>query len=246
VPRELDSTPTMTDERVSIREVRESSYRALVAHGASYGEADVAADQVLHAELHTGTGLAALVADLRLPPWPNTGMTLTRSDTAPSVAVLRGSGRPNSLRQGSLLTELHASHRNGEVAVCSGDLTDLDATWDHLLLAAAHTTGRAVAAVLLTPEGGPVSARGADTHAGVGPLEHSAVLPDALRVTLTRHLPRGGVTVLHPRALVPTAAWLDATARITACRSAADTGLVIDGTTWHASYQAARAFLVPE
>lgn len=43
--------------RVAIREVREATFRSLVAAGASNLEAKVAAEQVLFTELHRGSGL---------------------------------------------------------------------------------------------------------------------------------------------------------------------------------------------
>ncbi|MGN6129804.1 MAG: hypothetical protein ACTHOK_05630, partial [Nocardioidaceae bacterium] len=130
----LHETPPRV-ERVSIRDIRESAYRALVAHGASHGEAATAAEQVLHAEMHHSSGLTALLTDLALPTWPHTGMTLTRRATASEleVSVVSGPGRGNPLRAGCLLAELAASQPDRAGVVCSPDVTVLDATIDSVL-----------------------------------------------------------------------------------------------------------------
>ena len=51
--------------RVSVREIRETAWRALFAAGLSAGEAASAADVITAMELHEGTGLAALDDQLR-------------------------------------------------------------------------------------------------------------------------------------------------------------------------------------
>lgn len=54
--------------RVSLREIRETAWRALFSAGLSAGEAATAADVVALMELHEGTGLTALADQLRRPP----------------------------------------------------------------------------------------------------------------------------------------------------------------------------------
>jgi hypothetical protein len=52
-----------TDTRVSLREVKEETYRALRAAGYPWGEAQAAGRFVAQAELLWGTGVAMAVAD---------------------------------------------------------------------------------------------------------------------------------------------------------------------------------------
>ncbi|CAN5361769.1 hypothetical protein BH09ACT8_BH09ACT8_04350 [soil metagenome] len=53
--------------RVSLREIRETAWRALFSAGLSTGEAGAAADVIASMQLHEGTGLAALADQLRRP-----------------------------------------------------------------------------------------------------------------------------------------------------------------------------------
>lgn len=53
--------------RVSMREIRETAWRALFSAGLSTGEAGAAADVVALMQLHEGAGLAALADQLRRP-----------------------------------------------------------------------------------------------------------------------------------------------------------------------------------
>lgn len=235
-------------ERVSIRDIRESAYRALVAHGASHGEAATAADQVLHAELHASSGLTALLADLALPAWPHTGMTLTRQARASGfqVSAVSGPGRGDLLRAGCLLTELAASLPGPATVVCSPDLPGLDATIDFLLLEAASAAGRTIAAVGLTDDGHSVAARAGDPAGGAGPVDAAVVLPVSLRDAMNRFLPHGGVAVLQPPDVRPGRGWVTADARASRRRQAAASGVLVDAQAWQAAYAAARGFLVPE
>jgi hypothetical protein len=232
---------------VSLRETRESAYRALVAHGASHGEAAGAAEQVLDAEIHHGTGLAALLADLAAPAWPPTGMTVTRHQTGSSVIlVLAGPDRSSALRQGCLLTELHASQQDHATVVCSEDRYDADATFDALLLDAASISGRCVAVTGVAPGGVATSGRAADRSGGVGPVEPADVLPDGLGPLLARLLPLGGLAVVRPRQLRAAAGWRTAEVRDAVRREAAWGRLLIERRTWDAVHAAARRFLVPD
>lgn len=235
-------------ERVSIRDIRESSYRALVAHGASHGEAATAADQVLHAELHSGSGLTALLADLAMPAWPQTGMTLTQPAAASSleVSVVSGAGRGNLLRAGCLLTDLAASRPDPARVVCSPDITTVDATIDFLLLEAASLTGQAVAAVLVTEDGRPGIARVGDPAGGAGPIDEADVLSDHIHDALRRPLPTGGVAILRASKLKPGPGWVTADAYASRRREAAAAGVLVDADAWPVTYAAARGFLVPE
>ena len=244
VPHE---TPTRA-ERVSIRDIRESAYRALVAHGASHGEAATAADQVLHAELHSSSGLTALLADLALPTWPGTGMTLTRHAPASgcNVCVVSGPGRGNLLRAGCLLTELAASRQEPDTVVCSPDQSVLDTTIDFLLLEAASVAGQPVAAVLVGEDGGPVAARAGDPAGGAGAVDATDVLPDSLQEPLRQSLVHPGVAVLRVSEVKPGPGWVTADACASRRRQAAAVGVLVEAQAWQAAYAAARGFLVPE
>ncbi|WP_449278809.1 hypothetical protein [Leucobacter sp. GX24907] len=104
--------------RRSIREIREVAYRALVATGASHGEATAAAEAAQYTEVQHGTGVSALVEDLASGPWPQTGLSSTRSG---SQTIVTGD-LSGPLRAGQLILDLTAAvaragvHNRGDSA----------------------------------------------------------------------------------------------------------------------------------
>lgn len=64
--------------RLAVREIREITWRALVASGTSAGEAAVAADAVTFTEIHFGTGLETVVETMSRAPLGNTPVGLSR------------------------------------------------------------------------------------------------------------------------------------------------------------------------
>lgn len=207
--------------RVSLREIREVAYRALVAHGACPGRAPAAADQVLEAELHHGAGLAGLLDDLARGPWDAGGLAVRRTTRAGRELLEVDSPDAGSpLRVGQLVADLACAA--GAVAVPG--LRRAGPLLAGALVSAASANGVALAAVdtggeawVATPEGAVVRER--DRAA---PPEGTAVL------------------VVEP----PPGA--DPGARAARRRTAAREGLLVDAATFARAYDAARAYLVPE
>ncbi|MEO5832595.1 MAG: hypothetical protein ABIR83_04400, partial [Nakamurella sp.] len=54
--------------RVAVREIREATYRAVIAAGASAGEASTAAELTVHTEIHCGAGITAVLDELPRVP----------------------------------------------------------------------------------------------------------------------------------------------------------------------------------
>lgn len=74
--------------RVAVREIREITWRALAASGASAGEAAVAADAVTFTEIHFGTGLETVADTVGRAPLQNTPVGLARGP----IALIDGAG----------------------------------------------------------------------------------------------------------------------------------------------------------
>ncbi len=79
-PPQAAATRDGRAHRASVREIREATWRALYASGASAGEATVAAAAVAFTEVLTGRGLEALVAELPTVPTGRTPVALRSSD----------------------------------------------------------------------------------------------------------------------------------------------------------------------
>lgn len=214
--------------RVSLREVREIAYRALIAHGACPGRAPAAADQVLEAELHHGAGIAGLLADLTLGPWDRAGLGLEREvrDGRPLLRVdSPDAGSP--LRVGQLAADLACA--TGAVHVPA--LDDARPLLAGALLGAAAAEGRALASTsagtttawVATPEGAVLSV----VLSGWSP-------PD--RGTL--------VAVVDPPPARAASASVEE--RHDRRRAAARDGLLVDAAAFASAYDASRAYLVPE
>lgn len=213
--------------RVSLREVREVAYRALVAHGACPGRAPAAAEQVLDAELHDGIGLAGLLADLARGPWDTGGLDLRR-EVHDGRALLRVESPDAAapLRIGHLVADLASAmgavhvpelHDEGKLLACT-------------LLDAAVAGGRALGLVGPGPDVWVATTDGTFLRTG-----QSTVLSGWSP-------PRDGAVILvvdpPPRA--------EPEARAPRRRKAAREGLLVDGPTFARAYDAARAYLVPE
>lgn len=235
---------TGTTVRVSIREIREYSYRALLAHGASAGEAAHAAELVLHAELYDGCGLAGLLEDLSRGPWPEAG--LPAFSRAPGTAALELScgTRSGELRAGPPIIDLAAGSAGVPVLVSAEALPSSTLLEGALLDAAAAT--RAWVCVAARASTGALVVRVATPQGDLGTGELPArALPDLERLAR----PAATVVLAGPEAEMSHAAgltWRDADARARRRRQAAFTGVRLDRDLWTEVAAHARLFLVPE
>lgn len=234
---------TMPDvTRISIREVREATFRALVAAGASSAEAKLAAEQVLFTELHRGSGLGALLEDLEVGPWVRAGLECER-EYLDERLVLRvtGPGRPGALRQGGLLVDLLAAEPEPGALVVSDGLTALTSFLDEPLIRTARSTGNFVLATdrsassldfrIASPDGAiGVGVAGATTSPG-----HDLV-PVVPGVALSR---------LEAMPDLSTS-WLTAGEQGATRAAVAQHGVMVDAALWREVSAAASAYLVPE
>ncbi|KAA0977084.1 hypothetical protein FQ154_09260 [Paeniglutamicibacter gangotriensis] len=139
----METGRTASTMRVALREVRECAYRTLMAKGASNAEAQAAARQVLFAEVHYGTGLAALASWLRKGSWTLGALSYTRTETPEGkrYAVDPGSSC-HALVHGVLLVDVASSGVGSEV-LCNAVNHDSHLL-DEALLNAAQVSGHTV------------------------------------------------------------------------------------------------------
>ncbi len=228
--------------RVTIREIREYAYRALIAAGASAGEAATAAGQVLHAELHSGDGLTGLVSDLARGPWPRSGLGCTRR----SVLHVDCRGRSGELRVGTPVLEFVAGEDGPAVAVTTADVP-VSSLLDGALLSAAAAADTSVTAMRATAD-----AAYALRHATpAGDLAHG-VLAGADLLTSSGVDGTGeaeALIVLTGADVGPALArltWSTRGARDERRRLAAVRGIQVDEASWRIVAEHAQQFLVPE
>lgn len=233
---------------VCLREIRETAYRSLVVAGASTGEATTAAEQVLHAEIHHGTGLSALADDLGSGPWRvRTARTVFSRDAGTVVARVDCAGHALPLRHGARLVDLLASLATSATPalVACADAEPVGVLLDGLLVNAATDLGLGVVALQVEDNGTTTAARAATASAEVG-----AAIPalDAAEREMVRHaLPHGGLALLgSSRAQAPAGPDIEAVARRRRRQELASTRVAVDADLWRRVYTAAQAYLVPE
>ena len=259
-------TTPVRESRVSLRDVREATTRALVAHGASHGEAQTAAAMVLEAELADGSGLAALIEDLTREPWSRTPITTTTTTTTTTVppppgreadrttSLVLGSATVNRLlREAPLAVELIAGDPDlGVVAVpCSVASASL---LDAVMIEVAVTSGVEVA-VLVCAAPGPVATRSTqDGTPSWGELRVAG--PDgSVRISSLSAWPSAWRDVLDGPGIVAVRALdrpdeltgreVTAEDRVRVRVRAAEQGLSVQTEIWRQVYDASRRYLVP-
>lgn len=251
---------TTTDAtRVSLRDVREAACRALMAHGASPGEARTAAAMVLDAELIDGVGLAALIDDLTRESWSRTPVRVTDvadpvvagvADRAASVVL--GSPVANRLlREGPLAVELIA----GEGGLCAAGVpcaVARSSLLDAVMLEIARTSGADVAVVICPstrpgptdPDRDVAHRRGQlrlatpDGRVGVSTTKLPSVwceMTDGPGVLAQRNPDRDDLGL----------SWRTAQDRARVRATAAERGLTVETSVWRRVYDASRRYLVP-
>ncbi len=233
-----------TDEkttRVTLREIREHSFRAVRTTGASGAEARVAAEQALFAELHHGNGLAAVLEDLSSGPWDATELSCVPADSSGVTLVRSTAGRRGPLRQGAALIELMAAEPQVSVVVSDG-LSPLSCLLDEPLIRAAASLGRCVSAWARGAHTVEVRTALPDGTLGVGTAQPSGPAAEQLDGW------PGGTVVLHSDEHPPTGqiTWLRADELQARRRAAAASGITVDATVWERLGALARNFLVPE
>lgn len=241
-PIPVAPSPTPRATRVAIREIREAAFRTLVAAGASAAEAKVAAEQVLFAELHRGTGLAALLEDLSTGPWAPAGMACKRDDAGGRLVLrVTGSRAPGALRQGALLLDLLAAEDEpSAVVVCDG-LTALSPLLEEPLIRTARSTGRWIIAANRAASGIDFQIASPNGRLGVGTGVSTSRLdsnqdPLPLGVSLGQYdqMPEADVS------------WLTAAEQRATRADAAQRGRLVDAAVWRRISTAARDYLVAE
>lgn len=251
------STTTTSTSRVSLRDLNEAAFRALMAHGASHGEARAAARMVLQAELTGGGGLAALREDLAAQPWSRTPVEIVdvpdRVNAQGGGVELRSPGGNRLFREAPLAVELVASggdERSVKVHCAVAGPSLLDA----VLLEAARVSEAAVAVVIGS------ATELADTSRGV--TQPSAQVrwarPDgSLGVGTVSHRPSGQVSpTMEGEGIVALSdveglgeldlRWTSADELAQARANAAAVGLTVDTPAWDSVYAASRRYLVPD
>lgn len=229
----------MQTTRISLRDLSEATFRALVAHGASNGEARVAWRMVLQAQFTGGGGVGALLADLAGPAWSRSPVSLVREA---GVVALGSASINRLLREAALAVELVASGDEGSVQVACDAVEP--ALVDAVLLKAARVSGAPIAAVVT---------RSSDARS----YELRVARPDgSLGVATLTELPSS----LEPWARFPgvvatrdidalreaTLDWTSASDRTDARADAAKFGLTVEALARHKVYAAARQYLVPD
>lgn len=138
--------------RIAVREIREYAFRAMVAHGACTSVAHAAAHQVLFAQVHYGTGFAALLDCLEHARVDDAALRFERTATQNGLLyTIAGTRGCEPLVHGTMLVELATA--GAENLVIAPDM-DLDAgLLDAPLVAAASRCGKTVLAANLPHHG---------------------------------------------------------------------------------------------
>lgn len=251
VSRRVAAEPGEAPVRVSLREIRECSFRALSAAGASHGEAWAAARMVLDAELQDHRGIEVLTADLERGPWPRVAIDLAETGAADAVVTRMGSADGNRvLRHGPLAVELAAAELGRGAVFVPGVLPGM-AVLDAVLLEAA-AAGCPVG--VLSPgadDGTAYRVALPDGSLGSGSLP-SSTLHEAARDDIRMHAVRAsdedGLWVLAPMPLgvqeLSGTTWLSGQGRTDRRAAAARDGCLVDARSWRGLYAASRHYLV--
>lgn len=214
-----------TTTRVAAREVREVAFRALLARGASGGEAAAAADAVLWAERVDASGVAALLAELDRPP---AGRIPVHRQPVRDLEVLRDPAGRGPLLVGPLACDLVAA-TDRPVLLPGWPIT---AALEAFARATALSTGVPVA--LRTRARTSIVTEDGRVFRTEVLVPHHSPLPE----------PGDGLVICPLRRAVAIPAGASEITLPDATPSA--TGLWVDANSWTAAYTASRQFLVPE
>lgn len=242
-----------TATRVAVREIRENTWRALVAHGSSGGEAQVAARAVTWAEVHLGRGVDAALRELSHPAPGRRGVRHQRRHRSAEVLVDPAARGP--LHLVPLALGLVTSSAVPVPVHLPG--TDWDPALVGLLATATAASSRpALLALHLDGDGRPdagvhLSAEGDVRLLGAVALAETASLNPALAdcagegagvLVASDH---GGIHLPHQVETEPAVTLSVAELGRRWAQALAD-GVLVDGGAWQDLYAAATRFLVPE
>lgn len=227
--------------RIAVREIREYAFRALVAHGACASVAHAAAQQVLFAQVHYGTGFAELLDCLKHVKWNQPALAYERTASDDGLLfTVDPSAACAALIHGTMLIEL-ATAQPGNV-VFAPELGVEAGLLDAPLVAAAVRCGTTVMAARLPH--GSATQQGTRIATPAGYVGHARVPVDEFHPTGA-----GGVGVLI-RTLdeVPDDNFALHTSEELAQRreNAWAIGLPVDGRLWTTIKSAAAGYLVGE
>lgn len=238
-----------TRVRVSLREIRECTFRALSAHGASPGEAATAARMVVDAELQGHRGIRVVLSDLGRTRWQQQSVQITDTSHEPNAPVLLGDRRTNQLlRHVPLAVHLTAAEP-GRAVFVPWDLVGIVCV-DAVMLEVAEASDCPVVLVRRS-EGRNTEARVARADGSLGTGTGAGVFKWAggdIGSAAADDLGADGVWLFVPVAgnvHVPAGlTWVSAQERIDARAAAAREGRLITGEAWWALYAASRRYLV--
>lgn len=228
--------------RVTLREIRERSFRALRTAGAGCAEARVAAEQILFAELHHGTGLTEVLAELSAGPRDRAELSLEREDLSERFRVgSTGEGRIGALRHGASLIEVIAAEPQTVLLVKDG-LAPLSALLDEPLTRVAPIAGKPVSLWELVPHASRIRTALPDGTLGFGAAAPHGAAAEAL------HGQPVGTVVLQASQQAPSGeiTWLSPGRQQARRRAAAAEGIAVNASVWEQLGAVAQNFLVPE
>ncbi|HKJ11080.1 MAG TPA: hypothetical protein VJ976_01680 [Ornithinimicrobium sp.] len=231
--------------RVSLREIREVTFRALSARGASHGEAWVAARMVLDAQIQGEDGISLAVQDVRAPRWRREEVPATEPPGRGDPVVLHAQAG-TMLRYGPLALDL-AMAEAGLHGVFVPGVTGGETCLESLLCeaASAHATtvvarrahgGRWGPVHLARPDGCLARGDVADSAAAVTDAGVAAADGDGLLVTSP---------CPSPWLAEGEGAWVTPQQRAERRREVAQHGALVPAEAWRSLYDASRRYLVP-
>lgn len=238
--------------RVSLREVRECSFRALSAAGASHGEAWAAARMVVDAELQGHQGIEVLIADLERGRWPRVGVDLAEPGGAEMAVTRLGTAASTRvLRHAPLAVALAVAELDSGVVFVPGELPGM-AVLDAVLLEVAAARGCSVGVLRSgSSDGAAFRVALPDGSLGSGSLPDRATndaVRDDIRVDAVQDSDEDGLWVLAPTPQglqgSPGTTWVSAQERSDRRASAARDGCLVDAASWSRLYAASRHYLV--
>jgi hypothetical protein len=224
--------------RVSLREIRETVWRAMFSAGLSTGEAGAAADVIAAMQLHEGTGLAALADQLRRPLPERRPVHVHRD----AVTWIEDPADRGPLLIAPLAIDLALAERQPVlIPSASGD-----AAYEWYAVQASGPTQPDVWLIEITPDGRILLA----TNVSDGVLRRnvpSNALTSELRALAQECAVIGGGVLIYPCESVhgdPGTVVSTAPERARRRDDALARGVTLDADEWAAAIRASRRFLV--
>lgn len=229
--------------RVTLREIREVSWRALLSSGLSAGEAATAANLVTAMELHEGTGLRALDEQLRSGVPGRVSINVTRD----AVIRLDDPAERNCILLAPLAIDLALA--TGKPVMTASN--KLDAAYEWYCVDAFTTNQPAVALLEVSAH----AAIGSASTIGGATLQRSIDMATLIETdpslahSISESSALGGGVLVHPLPQAPGATGVEVStldARTQRRRAALSLGIFIDAHVWRQALDASHNFLVKE